>query len=78
MTPLPGHVRALFWERLAEEPDPDRHEEYIAIRVLEVGDEAAVRWLLGRYGAERVGRVVTSGRLRTYDATFWRRVLLDA
>lgn len=78
MAQLPDPVRSLFWEGLSEEPDPDRHGEYIAIRVLEVGDEAAVRWLLDRYGAQRVRRVVTSGRLRSRAAWFWRRVLVDA
>lgn len=78
MSPLPDHVRGLFWEGLSEEPDPDRHAEYIAIRVLEVGDEPAIRWLLDRYGSESVRRVVTSGRLRAHEAEFWRRVLVDA
>jgi hypothetical protein len=78
MTRLPDQVKALFWEGLSEEPDPDRHGDYIAIRVLEVGDEAAVRWLLDRYGAQHVGRVVSSGRLRPCAAGFWRRVLVDA
>lgn len=31
MAELPAHVRELFWEGLAEEPDPERHADYIAI-----------------------------------------------
>jgi hypothetical protein len=75
---VPAYVRELFWEDLREEPDPDRHADYIAIRVLEHGDEAAYRWLVGRLGRASVGRTVASGRLRPQHARFWRRVLLDA
>lgn len=75
---LPAHVRALFWEGLAEEPDPERHGDYIAIRVLEAGYEDDVRWLFERYGRKRVREVVESGRLRRRPAEFWRRVLSDA
>lgn len=75
---LPPDVRALFWEQLAEEPSLDRHGDYVAIRVLERGDEAAVSWLLDRLGSERVLAVVRSGRVRSSHARFWRTVLEDA
>lgn len=76
--PLPPAVRDLFWEGLAEEPDVERHADYVAVRVLERGDEAAVRWLLGRLGSERVLSVVRSGRVRPAHERFWRAVLEDA
>lgn len=75
---LPEHVRALFWEGLAEEPDPDRHAEYVAIRVLERGGEPEVRWLLARFGRDWVRRVAQSGRLKARQAEFWNRVLAGA
>lgn len=75
MGPLPAYIRGLFWEGLAEEPDPDAHPDYLAIRVLEAGDEPSVRWLLDHYGRERVQAVVASGRLRPGHEAFWRRVL---
>jgi hypothetical protein len=75
MEGLPDYVRELFWEGLAEEPDPGLHADYIAIRVLEVGDERAVRWLLDRFGADRVRTVVDSGRIRAQHERFWRDVL---
>ena len=77
-TALPAHVRALFWEGLAEEPDPERHGEYIAIRVLEAGYEDDVRWLFEQYGRSSVRAIVDSGRLRARPAEFWRHVLTDA
>ena len=76
-TGLPAHVRALFWEGLTEEPDPERHGGYIAIRVLEAGYEDDVRWLFERYGRDRVREIVESGRLRARPAEFWRRLLTD-
>jgi hypothetical protein len=45
---LAARVRALFRDDLAEEPDPARQADYIAIRVLEAGDERAYRWLISR------------------------------
>lgn len=78
MPALPPHVRELFWEGLAEEPDPELHADYIALRVLERGDEPAVRWLLDRYGLERVRRAAESDRLRRRHREFWCRVLPDA
>ncbi len=75
---LPKHVRALFWEGLAEEPDSERHAEYVAIRVLERGGEEEVRWLLDRFGLDWVQRVAQSGRLTARQAEFWGRVLTGA
>lgn len=78
MARLPDEVRELFWEGLREEPDPDRHAEYIGVRVLEHGEEPAYRWLVERYGPEWVADVAASGRLRPEQERFWRDVLGDA
>lgn len=75
---LPAYVRELFWEGLREDPDPDRHANYIAIRVLERGDERAYRWLVERLGLETIRGVVASGRLRPHHERFWREMLVDA
>jgi len=75
---IPAYVRELFWEELREDPDPDRHADYVAIRVLERGDERAYRWLLERIGRERIREVIGSGRLRSHHERFWRDVLVDA
>lgn len=75
---LPSYVRELFWEGLRTDPDPARHADYIAIRVLERGDERAFRWLVDRLGLERIRDVVNSGRLRPHHDRFWREVLVDA
>ena len=42
MEQVPAFVRELFWEELREEPDPDRHPDYIAIRILESDQSGAV------------------------------------
>ena len=78
MDQLPPYVRELFWEGLRDDPDPARHADYIAIRVLEYGDERAYRWLVERFGRERIRGVVASGRLRPHHERFWRDVLVDA
>lgn len=71
-------MRALFWEGLAEEPDVERHGDYIIVRVLEMGGEGEVRWLFDRFGGDRVRTVARSGRLRPSQSTFWGRVLSGA
>ena len=78
MEQLPPYVRELFWEGLHDDPDPDRHADYIVIRVLEHGDEPAYRWLIERFGQETIRDVVASGRLRPHHERFWRDVLVDA
>lgn len=78
MSRLPEHVRALFWEGLTEQPDPERHAEYVAIRVLERGGEREVRWLLDRFGSDWVRRLAQSGRLQPRQAEFWSGVLAGA
>lgn len=77
MEQLPSHVRELFWEGLRDDPDPARHADYIAIRVLERGDEPAYRWLVERFGQEKVRDVVASGRLRRHHERFWQEVLVQ-
>ena len=73
---LPSYVRELFWEGLRDDPDPACHADYIAIRVLELGDEPAYRWLVERFGQEKVRDVVASGR--PHHERFWRDVMVDA
>jgi len=75
---VPDYVRELFWEGLREDPDPERHADYIVIRVLESGGEREYRWLAGRLGLERISHVIDSGRLRPHHERFWRGVLVDA
>jgi hypothetical protein len=75
---VPTNVRELFWEELREDPDPERHGEYIAIRVLESGGEREYRWLVERLGRGKIREVVDSGRLRPQHERFWRDVLVDA
>jgi hypothetical protein len=75
MEQLPAYVRELCWEELREEPDPHRHSDYIAIRVLESGGEPAYRWLVERMGQEKIRDVIGSGRLRPHHERFWRDVL---
>jgi len=75
---VPASVRELFWEELREEPDLDRHADYIAMRILESGGEPEYRWLVDRLGQARIRDVIGSGRLRPSHERFWRDILVDA
>lgn len=74
---FPPGVSHLFWD--AGEPvDPERHADYVLGRVLEHGGLDDVRWLLGRYGPQRIlGFVRRRGAnvLSPRTANFWLMAL---
>lgn len=71
---LPPTVAALFWDVDPAGLDPERYPRYVIERVLEYGDEDAVRWLRSEYADEAIIDVVcTSRRLSAKTVAFWRR-----
>lgn len=70
---LPAELRALFWDADTGAVDLEAHARYVIERVLDHGDEAAVRWLLRHYPAETVQAVVARSRsLSPKTRGFWR------
>lgn len=73
---LPEFLRPLFWE-----VDWDRlcirgHERYIIERVLEYGDDQAIRWLLCVFDLHAIADVVRRSRkISRNTATLWALVL---
>jgi hypothetical protein len=78
MERLPSFVRELFWEGLAEDPDPNATPTTSRSVCSRPEASPAVRWLLERYGHERLSAGVASGRLRGDHVRFWDTVLADA
>lgn len=58
---LPSLLRPWFWDVPLASLAPDRHEAFILGRVLEFGDQQAVRWLLRTYPRPRI-RAFLKGR----------------
>jgi hypothetical protein len=78
MAVIPAEFRWLFWDVDVAAVDVDEHAEFILARVLEFGRMAEVRWVIGRYGLERIHDFLRErGHPELSDRTiaFWRAVL---
>ena len=74
--PLPEFLRPLFWEVDFDRLRLSGHERYIIERVLEYGDDPAIRWLRRTFSAETIADVVRRSRkLSRNTATLWALVL---
>ncbi len=69
---LPEKIHRYFWENRAENIDQVEHSYYIIERLLEHGDDEAIRWLLKSYSKNQVKEVVLKSRqLSRKTAKFW-------
>jgi len=74
--PLPEFLRPLFWEVDFDRLRVRGHERYIIERVLEYGDDEAIRWLYHTFGPRAIGDVVRRSRkISRNTATLWALVL---
>lgn len=69
---LPG----LFWDTDTSRLDLQQNKEYIIERVLELGDEKAVSWLVSCYRRSEIKKVLgSSRRISRKSANYWSLVL---
>src|SRR5713226_2684702 len=59
---IPQHFRSLFWDTNLENFDPTAYPVYTIERVLEHGDEEAVRWLLQIFTKEKIQEVLRTNQ----------------
>jgi hypothetical protein len=72
---IPRHLETLFWDTNLDTFKPEAYPDYTIFRVLEHGDESAVRWLRSTFPEGEVRRVLCSEhRLSRKSATFWALV----
>ena len=65
-----------FWDVDPEQLDLEGHKTFIIERILELGDEAAVRWLFAAYSRPDLIRVLRAARsLSPKSHGFWTLVL---
>ncbi|MBT9143539.1 MAG: hypothetical protein DDT29_01947 [Dehalococcoidia bacterium] len=70
---LPGNLHKFFWEHPIDTLDEDRHKAFVIERLLEHGDDEAVRWIFRRYERADILEVVRSSRrLSRKTANFWK------
>ncbi|HCS49953.1 MAG TPA: hypothetical protein DIW61_17580 [Candidatus Aminicenantes bacterium] len=66
----------LFWDTDSSRLDLQQNKEYIIERVLELGDEKAVSWLVSRYPRSEIKKVLAaSRRISRKSANYWSLVL---
>lgn len=78
MVQMPISMRALFWDTRLTRIDPERDADFVLARVLEFGRLCDVRWLIRRYGLDRIHHfLATSGHpeLTRRTIAFWRAAL---
>jgi hypothetical protein len=72
---IPSHLRTLFWDIDLDTFDPAAFPDYTIFRVLEFGDDAAVRWMRATFPEPEIRRVLrTERRLSPKSANFWALV----
>lgn len=68
-------LKTLFWDTDLASFEPEAFPDYTISRVLELGDEPAVRWMRQRFPESEIRRVLsTERRLSPKSATFWALV----
>ena len=69
---IPQHLHLLFWDVNLNNFNPGAHPEYTIGRILELGDEKAVKWMKESFSEADIRRVIASDRsLSRKSATYW-------
>ena len=72
---IPQHLYPLFWDVNLDNFDPTAYPDYAIARVLELGDENAVKWMKVTFSEADIKRVIaTERRLSRKSANFWALV----
>lgn len=70
---IPQNLHKYFWEYKVNEIDEDKFWFSVIERLLEYGDDEAVRWVINQYPKEKIIEVVKSSRcLSRKTANFWK------
>jgi hypothetical protein len=69
---LPENLHRYFWDHKPDDVDPSEHSAYIIERLLEHGNDEAVRWVIQTYPRNKVAEVVlNSKRISRKTGNFW-------
>jgi len=72
---IPQYLHPLFWDVNLASFNPATYPDYTIARVLEIGDEKAVKWMKENFSEADIKRVIaTERRLSRKSATFWALV----
>ena len=72
---IPQHLHPLFWDVNLDSFNPTLFPDYTIARILELGDEIAVKWMRENFSESEIKRVIaTERRLSKKSANFWALV----
>ena len=75
-THLPKKLRRYFWDCDFDELNMDKYSFFIAERILNLGDDYSIKWLLKSLSKERLQGVVEKSRnLDKKTKNYWRIML---
>lgn len=76
MQKLPSFLKPYFWDVDFNKLAPKKYKTFILKRVLDRGDDKAMRWLLKHYTKEDIKELITTTRdLSAKTANFWATYL---
>ncbi|MDD5147517.1 MAG: hypothetical protein PHV63_03175 [Candidatus Daviesbacteria bacterium] len=76
MKKLPGFLKKYFWDVKFDSIDPKKSAQYVITRLIDCGNDKAIRWLFENFPKDLIKEVVTTRRgLSPRTANFWALVL---
>lgn len=76
MKKLPTFLKQYFWDVDFDKIDPEKSRIFILKRVLDRGDEKAIKWLLRHYTKADIRQLILTTRdLSAKTANFWADLL---
>lgn len=71
-TSLPKFLHRYFWDIDAQKLHPQKRPQYVIQRLLEMGDEKAVRWVRKNFSQKQIVKTICQSRQITpKTASFW-------
>jgi|SRR3989344_2322776 len=75
MSKLPSFLKKYFWDIDFSKLKPDKSPKYIIERLLEFGDEQAIRWVIKNYSKQKIIDVIKTSRVISFKtANFWSQI----
>ena len=72
---IPRYLHPLFWDVNLDNFNPTAFRDYAIARVLELGDDNAVKWMKGTFSESDIKRVIAKERrLSKKSANSWALV----